>query len=111
VIATKAELDDWVNATPTEVGSTPKPWPAEQTNRMGAQFLQIDSEIALTFSSIASGASDEEKRRRATQTARKAYDTIRRLRKNILLTDVERDRLEANLQRLKSELQRLGQTF
>src|SRR5215471_18946466 len=53
VMATKAELDGWVNATPTEGGSTPRPLPIEQTNRMGAQFLQIDSEIALTFSGIA----------------------------------------------------------
>ena len=109
VIATKAELDSWVNASPTQVGSMPKRLPTERTNRVGAEFLQIDSEIALTFSSIAMGASDKEKRRRTTKTARRAYDTIMRLRKGIVLTDIQREKLDANLQRLKNELQRLGQ--
>jgi len=111
VIATKAELDGWVKGAPTGVGSRPKRWPTERTNKMGAQFLQIDSEVALTFSGIALGASDEGKRRRAAQTARKAYDTIRRLRKNIVLTDAQRNKLDANLRRLKSELQKLGESF
>jgi hypothetical protein len=80
--------------------------------RIGAKFLLVDSEIALTFSGIALEATDKddkEKRRRTTQTARKAYDSILRLRNNITLADGERDKLDANLQRLKSELQRLGQ--
>ena len=109
VIATKAELDAWVNAGPTQVGSMQKRWPSERTNKMGAEFLQIDSEIALTFSGIALGASDKEKRRRTTQSARKAYDTIMRLRKGIKLTDAQKGKLDANLQRLKSELRRLGE--
>lgn len=111
VIATKAELDGWVNASPTQVGSMRKRWPSERTNRMGAEFLQIDSEIALTFSGMALGASDKEKRRRTTKTARRAYDTIMRLRKGIALTDAQTEKLDANVQRLKSELQRLGEVF
>jgi len=111
VIATKAELDGWLNATLIQVGSVPKRWPTERTHRIGAQFLQVDSEIALTFSAIALGASDEGKRRRAAQTARKAFDAIMRLRKNIILTDAETNKLDANLHRLKGELQRLGQSF
>jgi len=111
VIATKAELDDWVKASPSQVGSMPKRWPAERTSRLGAQFLQTDPEIALTFCGLAVVASDEGKRRRTAQTARKAYDTIVSLRKNIVLTDAERDKLDSNLQRLKNELQRLGQSF
>lgn len=111
VIATKKELDDWVNASPTGIGSMPKQWPTERTNKLGAQFLQIDSEIALTFSGIALGASNEEKKRRAAQTARKAHDSIMRLRKRIELTDAQRQKLDANLQKLKSELQSLGQEF
>jgi hypothetical protein len=34
-----------------------------------------------------------------------------RLRENINFKEAERDRLDANLQRLKSELQRLGESF
>ena len=111
VIATKKELDDWLHASPSGVGSMRKKWPAERTNELGAQFLQIDSEIALTFSGIALGASNEEKKRRAAQTARKAHDSIMRLRKRIELTDAQRQKLDANLQKLKSELQSLGQEF
>ena len=101
VIATKAELDRWVKGNPVQPDSTPKSWPTERTNRTGAEFLQIDSEVALTFCGIALGASDKEKRRRTAHTARKAYDTIMRLRKGIRLSDAQRDKLDANLQRIK----------
>jgi hypothetical protein len=89
----------------------PKQWPGAQTNRLAADFLQVDSEIALTFSALALGASDTEKRRRTAQTARKAYGTILRLRKDIELTDAQNAKLDTNLQRLQIELQSLGQRF
>jgi hypothetical protein len=108
VIATKAELDGWITTSPIRLVYVAKNWPSEQTHRIGADFLQIDSEVALTFSGLALGARDEVKRNRAAQTARKAYDTIMRLRKGIDLTDTERDKLDANLRRLKIELQNLG---
>jgi hypothetical protein len=41
--------------------------------------------------------------------ARRAYDTIARLKERIELTGAERDKLDANLQRVKTELQSLGQ--
>jgi hypothetical protein len=110
VITTKAELDGWVRATPVRA-SVPRRWLTERTNRLGAEFLQIDSEAALTFSGLALEASDEGKRRRATQAVRKAYDTIMRLRKGIKLTDAQNDKLDTNLQRLKSELKSLGERF
>ena len=72
-------------------------------------FLQVDCEIALTFSSIALETNDQGKKIRTTRTARKAYDSIMRLRKNIEFTEAERQKLDANLQRLKDELQRLGE--
>lgn len=80
-------------------------------NRARANFLQVDSEIALTFSSIALEAIDPEKRRRTIHTARRAYDTIVRLRVDVDLTDAENDKLDINLRRLKIELQSLGQSF
>jgi hypothetical protein len=80
-------------------------------NKARANFLKVDSEIALTFSSIALEATDPEKRRRTIHTARRAYDAIVRLRENVDLTEAENDNLNVNLRRLKSELQRLGQSF
>jgi len=41
--------------------------------------------------------------------ARRAYDSIARLRGNVELTEAERDKLDANVQRVKTELQTLGQ--
>jgi len=84
---------------------------ADQANSVRRDFLQIDSRMALTFSGIALAAGSEEKRRRTTRTARKAYDTIMRLRNDIHLTDAEKGKLDRNLQQLKSELLRLGENF
>jgi hypothetical protein len=112
VITTKAELDGWVNGGARQTEYKPKRWPGSQINRNGRNFLLIDSQIALTFSSIALGANDDQaKRKRTTLTARTAYDTIERLRKNIELDDVDRAKLDANIGQLKSELEKLGQTF
>jgi hypothetical protein len=108
VIATKAELDSWVAASPVRRDSTTKGWPAERTNKLGAEFLQIDSEIGLTFAALALAAGDMAKRRRTAQTARNAYDTIMRLRKGIDLTPAEKEKLDANLHRLQTELRSLG---
>jgi hypothetical protein len=110
VISTKGELDSWVGAGAMRAVPTIKRWPASRINRNGVNFLLIDSQIALTFSAIALGARDEEKRRRTTLTARRAYDTIQRLRKNVNLTDAEREKLDANVQRLEKELHKLSQS-
>jgi hypothetical protein len=83
----------------------------QRANRLKADFLQIDSQMALTFSGIALDASDPEKRKRTTLTARRAYDAIVRLRNDIELSPAEGYKLDTNLHRLKSELQRLGQRF
>jgi hypothetical protein len=111
VIATKAELDDWVLAGPVRADLIPRYRLAERTNRVGAQFLRVDSEIALTFSALAREARDQEKRELRTRTARKAYDTIMQLRKRIHLSDVDTDKLDTNLQRLRGELQSLGESL
>ena len=81
----------------------------ERVNLAKAYFLQVDSEIALTFSGIALQANDEEKRRRTAKIAQRAYDVILSLRKDVALNDVETKRLDTNLQRLKNELHSLAQ--
>jgi len=83
----------------------------EETNRTGADFLRIDSQVGLTFSGLALAANDKEGRRRTTGVARRAHDTIMRLRHKIELTDTQTTELDRNLLRLKSELQRLGESF
>lgn len=110
VVATKAELDEWITSPRNTMSSGVKRRALEsRTNKLRASFLQIDCEIALTFASMALAASVPEKRRRTTLTARKAYDTIMRLRKDTEFSDEEADKLDARLRRLKSQLQSLGQ--
>ena len=112
VVAAKTELDDWVASPRSHIDSLAKRRALEsRTNKLRANFLQIDAEIALTFASVALGASNQEKRRRTTQTALTAYNTIIRLRKNTALDGAEREKLDANLQKLKRELESLGQKF
>ncbi|HEY1678661.1 MAG TPA: hypothetical protein VGG04_13185 [Candidatus Sulfotelmatobacter sp.] len=81
------------------------------TSSAAADFLRIDSELALTFSGIALAASELAMKTRTTIFARKAYDTIARLQGRVELTGTERDRLEVNLAKLRADLQGLGQTL
>lgn len=111
VVAVQAELTDWVSRGSSQADSVPKRQALQtRTNKLRANFLQIDSEIALTFSSMALETRNPEKRKRTTWSARKAYDTIMQFRENTDLSDQQRGKLETNLRRLKNELQRLGQS-
>jgi hypothetical protein len=78
-------------------------------DKVGADFLRIDSQVALTFSGIALAATDKETRRRALTVARKAHDTVLRLMNRFELTHSQREKLDSNLQRLQTELRSLGQ--
>jgi hypothetical protein len=80
-------------------------------NRVMADFLRIDTEMGLTFSGIALVAENQQKRIRTTQVARTAYDTITRLKQTVLMTELEADKLNRNLRRLRCELEVLGETF
>lgn len=75
VTAIGTELDNWVGTPHVHVPSLARRRALKsQTNMLRANFLQIDSEIALTFSNLSSTASDPAKKRRTAQVARKAYD-------------------------------------
>lgn len=80
----------------------------DQANRAMVEFLRIDVQFALTFSDIALSSTDFAKRERATKIARRAYDTILRLRATVWMTDVEAEKLASNLQRLNVELEALA---
>lgn len=108
LMAVQDELDQWVSAPHLRFDSATKRRALRsRTNHLRADFLQLDSEIALTFTGTALTTGDLEKKRRTAQIARNAYRTILGLRKETDLSKAERDKLEANLRQLKSELRRL----
>jgi hypothetical protein len=110
VIALKADLHKWLGAgDPRDNLTSRQRALSERSNQLGQDFLEIDSQVALTFSGIALGARDPQKRRRSARTARRAYETITRLRTNLNLNPKEMGKLDANVQRLKSELKTLGE--
>jgi hypothetical protein len=111
VIARKGELDAWITADQARLDSIPKDWPNDRTNTIGVTFLLVDSEMALTFSNLALQATNNQKRRNSTRIARKAYNSIVRLRTNIKFEASDRHKLDANLHRLKTELEQLGEKF
>lgn len=74
-------------------------------------FLRIDTQTGLIFSGIALGTDDLEKKERTTRMARKAYDTVLRLKLGIGLTDADNHRLQRSLERLKGKLEMLGERF
>jgi hypothetical protein len=74
-------------------------------------FLRIDTQTGLIFSGIALGTRDLEKKRRTTRIARNAYDTVVRLKIGIALTERENSTLQQGLERLKDELEILGEHF
>lgn len=112
VIASKADLEDWVSG---RLAKAEPIWDftpvARRANKLKADFLLIDSQMALTFSGIALTTSNSATQVHTTQEARKAYNTIIRLRQDIDLSDQEKNKLDVNMARLKGELQRLGQNF
>src|SRR5215469_16043470 len=91
VIATKSEIDRWASIALTETA-----WDRERANRARANFLLIDSEMALTFSGIALQDSNQDNRLRRTQIARKAFDAITRLREGVALTDKDANKVNDN---------------
>lgn len=83
----------------------------EDANTASVNFLKIDLQTALTFSGMALRSSDPVRKRRNTRSARRAYDTIIRLRTNVHPKPADSDFLKSNLRLLKSDLCRLGETF
>lgn len=110
VTAIKTELDSWVKHNPVQMDVRTAQLRA-QASRIGVQFLLVDADIALTLSGMALKADSAEKRERQSEAARKALDTITRLRKNLDLDEAERGKLDAKLRRLRSELHELGKRF
>jgi hypothetical protein len=85
---------------------------SNQLRHTGIEFLKIDVETALTFSSVALQSNDDAaKRKRNRENARRGYDTILHLLKKVALDTEDAEFMSSRLRRLKSELERLGETF
>lgn len=110
VTAIKTELDRWVKHNPLQLDDRTARLRA-QANRTGAQFLLVDVDVALTLSGMALNARDREKKQRQFDSARKAYETIKRLRRSLDLEEEEQEKLNSKLQRLESDLQKLQKGF
>lgn len=80
-------------------------------NRVTADFLKVDMATALIFTEIALQTDDSIRKLRNRRSARKAYDSIVRLAEKVDLTPNDVELLSRNLERLKSELQTLGEVF
>ena len=77
--------------------------------RTSADFLKVDVETALTFTSSAMNAESARKKDRNRKAARRAYDTVVRLAKKVDLTDAEAHTLDRGLKKLKEDLRALGE--
>jgi hypothetical protein len=82
----------------------------EDLNRNSYELLRIDIDTALTFTRIASGA-EADKRSRNQENARRAYDSVQRLRKNVAMTAEQEQELDRGLETLRTALQELGEKF
>jgi len=74
-----------------------------------ANFMKVDLETALTFCQIARESQDPNKRARNRHHARRGYDTVLSLIRKVNLTEQESQELAANLEKLRSELESLGE--
>jgi hypothetical protein len=81
----------------------------KRLTRASSDFLKLDVATALTFAGIAVSSEDPIKKARNQRAARKAYDTVLHLIGRVELTDSDAETLKQNLERLKSELRKLGE--
>lgn len=82
-----------------------------EMNRAGCDFLKVDVATALLFAQTALSTDDPVKKRRNRKSARKAYDTVIRIAKKIVLTDQDAKYLEKGLKQLRAELTQLGENL
>jgi hypothetical protein len=86
---------------------------AQEFSQRGTDFLKIELQTGLTLAEVAmnmeAGSPEQLKSR---TNARKAYDTVLRLRPRIGVYGKQNERkIEELLKRLRSALERLGESF
>ena len=84
---------------------------ASDFNQKCADFLKIDLETGLTFANIALGEEPGSAERIKTQAnARRAYETVLRLRNRIQIpTEAVSREIQNGLDQLRSALEKLGE--
>ncbi len=73
------------------------------------EFIKIELKAGLTFSTIALQAKDTSKISRNTANARKAYEVLLRFIDRSMIGNEELAEIEQSLEKLKSNLIRLGE--
>ena len=86
---------------------------AEEFSQRGTEFLKIELQTGLTLAKIAVDKEPGTQERQKSQAnARKAYDTVLRLRRRIGIYGKQNEsEIEELLKRLRSALERLGESF
>ena len=84
---------------------------ASEFNQTGADFLKIELKTGLTFASIAVGEEPGSEKRITNQAnARKAYETVLRLRNRLEIpTEAITREIQNGLDQLRSALEELGE--
>lgn len=83
----------------------------KEVHRAGTEFLKADLATGLTLTESARNTADPAQKRHNQKSARKAYDTVVRMATKITLSDQEAKNLKQGLQRLRTDLIQLGETF
>jgi hypothetical protein len=84
----------------------------ERTESAGFDFLISDLDLAFTLARIAKQSGENAaKRARNLKNARRAYDTVEELSHRVALTGTHHKEFHDKLQKLKAELEQLGEAF
>ena len=74
----------------------------------GMKFLRTELRAGITRAHIAKNTSDESKKQRNRQEARKAYDAVLRFLPQTFLSQEEKEEIDSKLTELKFALRSLG---
>lgn len=81
----------------------------KNANAASVNFLKIDVRTALTFSHIALTTADPARKLRTSRAARRAYESIIRLGRNVDLKPSDSKFLRDHMELLRADLVRLGE--
>ncbi len=77
-------------------------------NSSGAELLLTDLDVAMTFMDVAATTQDPVTVRRNHDNARLAYTTVLGFMRKLVLTEAERQSVEAKLDRVRARLSAAG---
>ena len=80
-------------------------------NQSGFDFLMVDIDAGIAFARLAASHTDAETRTRNTKKARRAYDSVNRLRKRLSLSAGQQKGLDERRLNLRKVLKSLGEHF